>query len=139
MIYFPKLIARIVLGIIAIAMIAMLASCTTYKRCYHKYGSMDSTVVVKVDTIKVVRPVDSIRHIMDTSRHVVIETARTKLVIHRDTIDCMSKADTIHHYVRTVEIREKPVFRDKPAKVAWWVWALVGVAAGLGVAIAIRR
>lgn len=116
-----------------------LASCTSYNKCLNKFGSMDSTMVVTVDTIEVLRPVDSIRHVLDTSKYVVRETERTRLVVHRDTIICMSKEDTVHHYRTTVEVREKPMFKEKTRRMPWWSLVLMGIAGGLLMTLLIKR
>ena len=109
-----------------VLLLLLATSCTSYKRCMEKYGSIQADTTTVIDTVTVVKPVDSIRYVFnrDSLHYIVRETERTRLVINRDTIICMAKSDTVHHYTKTIEVRKQPVFKPKTP---WWlVPALVG-------------
>ena len=122
---------QIILIALLVNFMLIFGGCTTYQRCQDKYGQIATDTVYTVDSTRVITRSDSIRHILDTSRYVVKETERTRLVVHKDTVVCTSKADTVHHYVRTTQIQHKPIFIDKDPRVLWWQWLLIGLGSGL--------
>lgn len=113
-----------------------LSGCVSYDKCMKKYGQLKADTVLYVDTLRMPVKGDTVHTaIHDTTRYFFEEKERTKLEVRRDSvftfITCEAKADTVTKYQTRQVIREKPVFKDKPDKVKWWHWILMGLAGAL--------